>query len=67
MYRLLFDSIACIITGDGPLTPVSQYLASLSVLEKAVFVPIYVCSTSDLWILRINILMKFLSRLVYSS
>jgi hypothetical protein len=43
LYRLLFDSITRIITGDGPLIPVSQYLSSLSNLEKAVFLAIYVC------------------------
>jgi hypothetical protein len=63
----LFYSIAHIITGDGLLIPVSQYLASLSVLEKAVFSAIYVCTISSLCILRINPLMKFASTRVCSS
>ena len=64
---LALNSFTFIITGDGPLIPVSQYFASLSVLEECVFLAIYVCSTSYLWILRINTLMEYVSMIVGST
>jgi hypothetical protein len=64
LYRLLFDSITHIITDDGPLIPVSQYLTSLSDPEKAVFLAIYVCPTHYFWTLKINTLMQDVSRAV---